>query len=192
MERLRSLVLVLILLSVVGGASAEIKYVIQKVYPNGTTPGPQGPPGPTGPAGPAGANGLNGTSVTFLSITALVNGSFLWNFSDGFNYTTPDLRGAAGAAGAAGANGLNGTMWTTNITFPGSPANGDLFLNTSTGVYSQWNGSSWNVRGNLTGPAGPAGSGGNGSGIPGGNGLTLYDASQCEGSCSVYYEVLGT
>lgn len=144
--------------------------------PNLTGPqGPKGDTGATGPAGPAqnGTNGLNGSSVKFNTLTYLNNGSFQWNFSDGFNYTTPNLTGftgpkgdtgntgPTGPAGVNGSNGLNGSIGSngTGISAIYILSNGSLQIN----LTNQTN----ITTGNLTGQAGVAGS----NGVNGVNGL---------------------
>lgn len=144
--------------------------------PNLTGPqGPKGDTGATGPAGPAqnGTNGLNGSSVKFNTLTYLNNGSFQWNFSDGTNYTTPNLTGPqgpkgdtgntgpTGPAGVNGSNGLNGSIGSngTGISAIYILSNGSLQIN----LTNQTN----ITTGNLTGQAGVAGS----NGVNGVNGL---------------------
>lgn len=82
---------------------------------NGTQ-GPQGIPGINGINGTNGINGADGssghdgtdghdgTSVFMDSITDFFNGTFTWHFTDGFNFTTSNLKGPAGASG-------NGTIY---------------------------------------------------------------------------------
>lgn len=92
---------------------------------------------------------VNGTLRVYGQHVCLENGSYCPASSG---------NGSAGPAGTNGTDGLNGTRWTLNTTFPTSPNVNDSFLNTSTGVYWQWTGSSWVQKGNLTGPKGAQGS----------------------------------
>lgn len=62
----------------------------------------------SGVPGTNGTNGLNGTSLTLNTIGNLGNGSYQWNFSSGFNYTTGNLTGAKGSIGLTGAQGVQG------------------------------------------------------------------------------------
>lgn len=101
--------------------------------------GPQGAIGPRGLTGAAGTNGrdgrdgtngtdgidgidgIDGLNLTVEQITYDGNtGKFVWQFSDGTSYTTPDLRGPKGDVGDKGDTGLGvhhikGTS-TTNST----------------------------------------------------------------------------
>ena len=51
---------------------------------------------------------MTGSVITITKIKDLGNGSFRWSFSDGTNYTTPDLRGGQGPAGKEGQKGQSG------------------------------------------------------------------------------------
>ena len=89
--------------------------------------GPQGAIGPRGLTGAAGANGrdgrdgtngtdgidgidgIDGLNLTVEQITYDGNtGKFVWQFSDGTSYTTPDLRGPKGDVGDKGDKGDTG------------------------------------------------------------------------------------
>jgi hypothetical protein len=71
--------------------------------------GIQGIQGIQGLKGEWGTNGTDGLNLTFLSITNLLNGSYMWNFSDGTSYITGNL------SGMNGMNGLNGTLNLTGL-----------------------------------------------------------------------------
>ena len=64
--------------------------------------------GTTGPQGPAGINGVNGTGVNITNITNLNNGKYVWNFSDGYSFTTGNLTGPQGVKGDTGNTGGTG------------------------------------------------------------------------------------
>jgi hypothetical protein len=71
------------------------------------TPSPTPASGKDGKDGKDGKNGING--VTMVSVTpGTIPYTFDWLFSDGYNYTTPNLRGEPGIDGTSGTNGLNG------------------------------------------------------------------------------------
>ncbi len=77
--------------------------------------GPQGPPGPPGTPGPAGATGATG---------------------------------AAGPTGATGPQGpaaspLGGLIFPTFAADPAGPATGQTYLNSGSGKYRYFNGTSW-------------------------------------------------
>ena len=67
--------------------------------------GNDGAPGATGAPGKDGSSGVTMTSVT----SGLTPYTFVWLFSDGYSYTTPNLRGADGAKGDKGDTGTPGT-----------------------------------------------------------------------------------
>ena len=70
--------------------------------------GPEGPRGLTGPKGDTGANGKDGKDLTVDQIVYNNNGTFTWLFSDGTNYTTPDITGPKGDEGDKGDKGDQG------------------------------------------------------------------------------------
>lgn len=70
-----------------------------------TTPdlrGVKGDTGVQGPKGDKGERGDDGVPVTLTSITDNGNYTFNWEFSDGYIYTTPTLRGHRGLQGEKG------------------------------------------------------------------------------------------
>jgi len=77
-------------------------------YVNGSQ-GPQGEQGIPGINGTNGIDGVNGTSVVIDSITDNLDGTFVWRFSTGFNFTTSNLTGPQGEQGIQGIAGINGT-----------------------------------------------------------------------------------
>ena len=70
--------------------------------------GVQGPIGYTGPQGPQGIAGADGQDLTVEQIGYNGDGTFTWQFSDGTNYVTPDLRGPKGDVGDQGVKGEQG------------------------------------------------------------------------------------
>lgn len=70
--------------------------------------GPEGPRGLAGPKGDTGANGEDGKDLTVDQIVYNNNGTFTWLFSDGTNYTTPDITGPKGDEGDKGDKGDQG------------------------------------------------------------------------------------
>lgn len=70
--------------------------------------GPKGPRGLDGPKGDTGVNGKDGKDLTVDQIVYNNNGTFTWLFSDGTNYTTPDITGPKGDKGAKGDKGDQG------------------------------------------------------------------------------------
>ena len=70
--------------------------------------GPEGPRGLAGPKGDTGINGKDGKDLTVDQIVYNNNGTFTWLFSDGTNYTTPDITGPKGDKGAKGDKGDQG------------------------------------------------------------------------------------
>ena len=70
--------------------------------------GPKGPRGLAGPKGDTGANGEDGKDLTVDQIVYNNNGTFTWLFSDGTNYTTPDITGPKGDEGDKGDKGDQG------------------------------------------------------------------------------------
>lgn len=81
---------------------------VNKVLTVPTVKGDKGDTGANGLDGADGVDGLNGRDgangkdITINSITYQGNGVFRWEFSDGTNYTTPDLRGSKGDTGDQG------------------------------------------------------------------------------------------
>ena len=71
--------------------------------------GANGRNGTNGRDGVDGLNGRDGVDGKDLTIEQIsynsVTGSFVWQFSDGTNYETPDLRGAKGDTGSKGDKG---------------------------------------------------------------------------------------
>lgn len=74
--------------------------------------GSVGPQGQQGVQGPAGVDGADGADLTITSIDNIGNGRYTWNFSDGTEYTTDDLRGATGLQGSQGNDGLDGDAFS--------------------------------------------------------------------------------
>lgn len=70
--------------------------------------GPEGPRGLAGPKGDTGVNGKDGKDLTVDQIVYNNNGTFTWLFSDGTNYTTPDITGPKGDEGDKGDKGDQG------------------------------------------------------------------------------------
>lgn len=129
--------------------------------------GPAGPTGPTGPAGPPGANGTNGTSSeTYVGFATDASGT---DFSLGdptaggikrcyisFLVDLPSLTPNVSDFNAdgtpwvkiCGEDGTSGTPTSSNFNSGSSnPVTagviGDVYLNTTSGSFFYWNGSSW-------------------------------------------------
>ena len=60
--------------------------------------------------------GINGTSVTLANIINNGDGTYEWQFSDGFNFTTGNLKGSSGSDGINGLNGSDGITPIFNAT----------------------------------------------------------------------------
>ena len=71
--------------------------------------GPDGPRGLNGPKGDSGKDGKDGKDLTVTQIVYNSDGTFTWLFSDGTNYTTPNLKGPKGDEGEQGPRGKQGT-----------------------------------------------------------------------------------
>lgn len=84
--------------------------------------GPVGSKGATGDKGDTGIAGSDGADLTVEQIVYNGNGTFTWQFSDGTDYTTPDLRGEKGETGSKGDKGDTGVsvhhIKGTNTTDP--------------------------------------------------------------------------
>ena len=65
---------------------------------------------------PVGDTGTTGADLTIDSIDDNGNGTLTIHFSDGTDYTTPDLTGPTGATGAQGIQGIQGIQGTTGDT----------------------------------------------------------------------------
>jgi len=107
--------------------------------------GPSGPPGPAGPSGPSGPVGLTGGT----------------GLQGPTGPTGPvGATGPVGPTGGTGPTGPTGATKATDVsdTAPGSPANGDLWFNSDSGLlsayYDDGTSSQWVV---LSGPLGPVG-----------------------------------
>jgi hypothetical protein len=107
--------------------------------------GPSGPPGPAGPSGPSGPVGLTGGT----------------GLQGPTGPTGPvGATGPVGPTGGTGPTGVTGATKATDVsdTAPGSPANGDLWFNSDSGLlsayYDDGTSSQWVV---LSGPLGPVG-----------------------------------
>jgi hypothetical protein len=134
-----------------GNGSYEWNFSDGTQYITGDLTGPQGIQGIAGVNGTDGINGVNGTdgvdgtNLTLDSVTALVNGSYTWNFSDGTSYTTANLtgpqgpqgiqgiQGVAGTNGTDGINGINGTNGVNGTTF--NVGDGYLYDNGSNVIF---------------------------------------------------------
>jgi len=77
--------------------------------------GIDGQNGTNGVDGINGTNGVNGTSVTLNNVIDNFDGTFTWQFSDGYNFTTGNLTGNQGVAGTNGTNGIDGLNGTNGI-----------------------------------------------------------------------------
>ena len=71
--------------------------------------GAEGPRGHVGPKGDKGVKGDKGEDLTVTQIVYNGDGTFTWLFSDGTNYTTPNLKGPKGDEGEQGPRGKQGT-----------------------------------------------------------------------------------
>lgn len=103
------------------------------------------------------------------TISAALNGDLyldntgtgnVWQLQSGTWVSQGSLLGPAGPTGATGATGQRGSEWFTGAGAPGTVAgaiSGDFYLNTSTGTYYSYNGSTWASQGSLIGPTGPTG-----------------------------------
>ena len=87
--------------------------------------------------------------------------------------TVGNIKGATGATGSQGATGAAGTPGSVWYTGSGAPPTatgvvGDYYLDTAAGNYYQKTaGTTWTLRGNLTGPQGTTGAtGAPGPGVP--------------------------
>jgi hypothetical protein len=125
--------------------------------------GPQGLQGIQGVAGINGTNGIdglngtngidgvNGTSVFISAVVDNLDGTYTWQFSDGYNFTTSNLtgpQGLQGIQGVAGINGLDGLNGTNGIDGLNGTngVNGTwdgLAANCSVGYYSAYNGTAF-------------------------------------------------
>ncbi|RYD96252.1 MAG: hypothetical protein EOP54_14150 [Sphingobacteriales bacterium] len=132
-----------------------------------------GPKGDKGDAGTVGVQGMPGTSGTpgkpgsgttgapGAGVTIVTNDSGTWVY----NPTTNTWTNINGATGATGANGSDGKSLTSGTTAPsGTGANGDTYINTTTGDTFVYNGTTWVPTGNIKGAKGDNGAtGANGS-----------------------------
>jgi hypothetical protein len=129
--------------------------------------GINGTNGIDGTNGTNGIDGINGTSVTISSVVDNFDGTYTWYFSDGYNFTTSNLKGTDGINGTNGINGLNGTDGIN-----GTSVNLTQIINNGDGTYI-WvfsNGLNYTT-GNLTGAQGIQGVQGF-AGLNGTNGLS--------------------
>ncbi|RYD98052.1 MAG: hypothetical protein EOP54_08955 [Sphingobacteriales bacterium] len=168
--------------------------------------GANGATGTAGPQGATGANGADGKSVTGGAGTpgatgaSGASGDTYIDVTNGDVYTyngttwnvTGNIKGATGAAGpqgATGANGADGKSVTGGAGTPGATgatgASGDTYIDVTNGDVYTYDGTTWNVTGNIkgaTGAAGPQGATGangadgksatSGAGTPGATGAT--------------------
>ena len=77
--------------------------------------GDTGAQGEQGIAGPTGAVGPKGDALTIVTITNPSSGLFVWTFSDGTVYNTPDLVGPQGPIGLTGPQGIQGVQGPQGI-----------------------------------------------------------------------------
>lgn len=138
----------------------------------GSRPGPQGATGPTGAAATISIGTVNvvpaGSPATVTNSGS--SGAAIFNFQIPIGPT-----GATGTAGTQGTPGARGSYTFTGIANPTTlnPAqkNGlDTYLNTTSGDYFQYNSGTdtWNLVGNIKGPAGNTGA----QGVTGPTGAT--------------------
>jgi hypothetical protein len=127
--------------------------------------GAQGPAGAAGAPGSkiytgAGAPGiLHADGDVYINKT---NGDYYQQASGTWGATLGNLTGPTGTTGSDGAAGATGTpgskIYTGSVAPSTLHANGDLYINTTTGSYYQQTAGAWgSAVGNLTGPAGPTG-----------------------------------
>lgn len=109
--------------------------------------------------GTDGANGTDGTAPTIS-----INEDGYW----GINGVLTNVKAEA----INGTNGKDGNTWTVGTDYPHTPNDGDIFLNNNTWEVYQYNGTTWESKGNIkgatgeTGAQGPAGNNGqNGSSV---------------------------
>ncbi|WAC42515.1 hypothetical protein [Pedobacter sp. SL55] len=140
--------------------------------------GAAGATGAAGPQGATGANGADGKSVTGGAGTpgatgaTGTNGDTYIDVTNGDVYTyngttwnvTGNIKGATGAAGpqgATGANGADGKSVTGGAGTPGATGatgtSGDSYIDVTNGDVYTYNGTTWNVTGNIKGATGVAG-----------------------------------
>jgi len=142
---------------------------------NFTTSNLTGPQGIPGQDGVNGTNGINGTSVTISNVIDNFDGTFIWQFSDGYNFTTSNLTGPQGMQGIQGINGTNGVDGLN-----GTSVNMSSIVNNGDGTYTWYFSDGYNfTTSNLTGMQGvPGVNGTNGmdglNGTNGINGTSVY------------------
>ena len=116
-----------------------------------------GVPTTTKAQGPAGENGQNGTTPTIS-----INDDGYWVI----NGDPTDVKAEA----INGTNGEDGNAWSVGTEYPTTPNNGDMFLNNTTWEVYQYNGTSWESKGNIKGQDGQNGS----NGTNGQDGISCY------------------
>ena len=131
--------------------------------------GPAGPTGAVGPAGPAGSRILTGTADPTTQgligdVYVNTNTGVIWTKSaDGWTASSGSIKGPTGEAGAVGADGLDGEDGSristgTTIPDPNTGANGDLYVDTTTGTLYTKTANVWTANPlSLKGAAGPEG-----------------------------------
>ena len=97
-----------------------------------------GVPTTTKAQGPAGENGQNGTTPTIS-----INDEGYWVI----NGEPTDVQAEA----INGTNGKDGNTWSVGNEYPTTPNNGDMFLNNTTWEVYQYNGTTWESKGNIKG-----------------------------------------
>ena len=132
--------------------------------------GTSGTSGTSGQDGNDGSNGANGTSGT--SGTSGVKGDKGNTGNAGANGTS----GTSGTSGINGSNGQNGQDGATITSYSGNPQQGgrtvgDIHINTDNWNIFEWNGSNWDLVGNIKGTNGQNGTSGT-SGTSGAKGAT--------------------
>lgn len=93
------------------------------------------------------AEGQDGTTPTIT-----INDKGYWVI----NGTPTDVRAEA----IDGTNGKDGNTWTVGTEYPSTPKSGDIFLNNSTWEVYQYNGTTWESKGNIKGQDGTNGTNG--------------------------------
>lgn len=138
--------------------------------------------------GKPGSNGSNGSNGTTPTIS--INGDDYWVINGvptnvkakGEDGTTPTITIVDGywaingtktstqAEAINGTDGEDGNIWTVGVDYPTAPNTGDMFLNNSTWDVYQYNGTTWEEKGNIKGDTGATG----GNGQAGKDGTNIY------------------
>ncbi len=103
--------------------------------------------------GADGKDGQNGKSPVIS-----INDDGFWVI-DG-TLTNVKARGDNGTNGTNGTNGKDGNTWNVGTEYPSNPKTGDMFLNNDTWDIYLYNGTAWELKGNIKGADGAKGDNG--------------------------------